>query len=250
VTLIKHKKRIFLFCVYFAASVFLFTCGIEDIYFLPQVPEINIRTDFNTTATIYLPSLSSYYYAQNYIIFYRIYISDRFESGTINTPSIRSTISPSLESDFNAIYPNTDPTNTTSGIAANILFPGRYYFELELEGVDINNILTKNGGNISILFSNIGDKLVLLFNGIEYPLKRSKKLITPKPSDKLFQNTTEINDFDNAKPINNADVSARLGVQGNAYASMYVVAAGMNPVAFTPIYSKPTHISVFRLPDN
>lgn len=252
--IIKHKKRIFLFFVYFAASVFLFTCGIEDIYFLPQVPQTNITTISNTSATIVLPSLSSYYYANNYIIYYRIYISDRPESGTINTSSIRSAISPSLESDFNAIFPNTDPTNTTSGISADILFSSRSYFELALEGVDINNLLSISGGNIEISFPTayLGNP-ELIFNNVppppDYYLKRSYKLITPLPSNKYFQNTDDLSNFNNAGSNNNADVAARNGIQGFAYASMYVVAAGIDPVKFTPVYSKPTHINIFRLPD-
>jgi len=256
VTLIKHKKRIFLFCVYFAASVFLFTCGIEDIYFLPQVRQITSQA--NTSAEIVLPSLSSYYYAQNYIIYYRIYISDKPILNTIDT-SIMGSINPDLERDFNAIFPNTDPTSTTSGIAANILFSSRGYFELALDGININNILTKSGVDVNIeikfptaylgnpeLEVNIPPNPIIPPNSA-YNLKRSVRLINPMPTDRYFQNTDGLNNVTNANSNNNADVSAH-GVQGFAYASMYVVAAGMDPVKFTPIYGKPTHINIFRLP--
>jgi len=246
-------KRIFFYLVFLAASVFLLTCGIEEYYYLPQVPEINIRTIFNTSATINLPSLDSYYYAQNYRIFYRIYISGHNESGTIDTPSIRNTISSTLASDFTAIEPNTDPTSTTAGTPANTLFTNRNYFELKLDGVDIDNLLDENGGNVKISFPTIqgGIPVLSINDGPEIRLLRSNKLITPKPADKYFQNTSELNDPLNANANNNADVVARSGLsQRYAYVSMYIVASGTNPIAFTPIYSKPTHISVFRLPEN
>jgi len=248
------EKRTFLFCVVIA-SLFLSTCGIEEYYYLPQVPEINIRTQFNTSATINLPPLTSFYYAQNYKIFYRIYISGYFETGSIDTQSIRNTVSPSLDNDFRGIYPNTDSTSTSAGIPANTLFGNYNYFELELDGADINNMLSKNGGNVSISFPTTqgGFPVMSFNNGVDvFNLKRSGKLTTPLPDkDSSFRNSTELSAPENANSINNADVSARTGLtQRFAYVSMYIVAAGMNPVGFTPVYSKPTHISVFRLPDN
>jgi len=245
-------KLFFIFCGFFASSIFLSTCGFEENYFLPQVPEINISTQLNTSATINLPSLTGFYYAQNYIIFYRIYISD-FNTSS-NDTTIFSNINSSLVNDYNFIYPNTDPTSTTAGISANNLFLSRSYFELELEGVNINNMLSSSGGNIRISFPTAqGGNPVMTFNNgtVIYNLKRSGKLITPRPSDRYFQNTSQLSDANNANSNNNADVAARSGLsQTYAYVSMYVVAAGTDPVKFTTIYSKPTHISVFRLPEN
>ncbi|MDR0302806.1 MAG: hypothetical protein LBI04_10915 [Treponema sp.] len=248
--MITRPKKLILFCgVCFAASVFLLTCGIEEYYYLPQLPERNIQTQMNTSATISIPPLTEYY-ASNYSIYYRIYISGHPESGTIDTSSLRSTISPSLSSDFDAIYPNTDPTSTTAGTPANTLFKNRNYFELELDGVDINDPLKKSGGNISILFpTDTGGFPVLSFDGSEIRLFRSKDLISPVP-DRYFRNTPDLNDPEKATSNINADVAGRSGLsQRYAYVSMYIVAAGLNPVAFTPVYSKPTHISIFRLPD-
>jgi len=240
--------------VYLAAGMFLLTCGIEEYYYLPQVPEINIRTEFNTAATINLPSLTSYYYAQNYSIYYRIYISGHSEPGTIDTSTLRSTISSNLESDYNAIYPNTDPTSTTAGTPADTLFKNRNYYRLELDGVNINNILTTNGGNVSILFPTVqgGYPVLSINNGTEFRLYRSKDLISPEPKgDRSFRNTSDLNAPEKATANINADVASRTGLsQRYAYVSMYVVAEGTNQAVFTPIYGKPTHISVFRLPEN
>jgi len=255
--LIILKKRIlyfFIFGAYFCALLFLTTCGLEEYYFLPQVPQTNIRTVFNTSATINLPQLDTnrYYYAQNYKIYYRIYISDFSTSS--NETSLLGNISSTLASDYNAIYPNTDPTSTSAGTPAGTLFNNRNYFELELNGVDINNLLSTNGGNLSISFPTTqgGFPVLSINNGISYRLYRSGKLISPEPrDDRSFRNSSDLYAPEKAISNINADVAARAGLSQNyAYVSMYIVVIGSNPQAFTPIYSKPTYISIFRLPEN
>jgi hypothetical protein len=248
----KQPKKLKLFYgVCLAAGVFLLTCGIEEVYYLPQVPEVNIQTVFNNGATIRLPSLSNYYYASYYSIYYRIYISGQLVSGVIDSSFLRSSISSNLSSDFDAIYPNTNPISTTTGTPADTLFKNRTYFELELEGVEIKNLLPVNGGNLSIQFPNIeGGYPVLSFNnGSEIRLFRPRELTSPN-SDRYFRNTSYLNDIENTVSNVNADVARRSGLsQRYAYVSMYIVAVGINQVTFTSIYSKPTHISVFKLPD-
>jgi len=252
----KLKKRILNLLIYLAclsAGAFLTTCGLEEYYYLPQVPEGNIRTVFNTSATIELRSLTASY-AQNYKIYYRIYISDFSTSS--NETSLFNTISPSLYGDYTVIWPNTDPTSTTAGTPANTLFTNRNYFELELYQENINNILSKNGGNISISFPTAQGGYPVLSvinssnNSTDYRLYRSNNLISPEP-DKFFRNSSELSDPNKATSNINADVAGRTGLsQSYAYVSMYIVAAGTNQSTFAPIYSKPTFISVFRLPES
>jgi len=253
------KLRIY-FCGICLACVFLLTCGIEEYYYLPQVPQINIRTIFNTSATVNLPPLTEYYYAQYYKIYYRIYISGFLTADfSRDDTSLFNNISSTLASDYNAIYPNTDPTSTTLGTPADTLFNNRNYFELALEGADITSVLTTSGGNVRILFPTVqgGYPVLSINNGPEFRLYRSgsnnpgsNNLYSPKP-DRFFRNTLELNAPENATANINADVAGRTGLsQRYAYVSMYVVAAGTNQAAFTPIYGKPTHISVFRLPEN
>jgi len=247
----KRILKIIICGICFAACIFFTTCGLEVVYYLPQVPQDNIKTEMNTSATVILPALSESY-AVCYKIFYRIYISGNSVSGTINTSPLRSSISPSLESDYNIIDPNTDPTSTTSGTPANTLFANRYFFELELDGVDINNLLSKNGGNITISFPNTqGGYPVLSFNNNVYNLFRSNDLISPEPKgDRSFRNSPDLNDPVKATSNINADVAGRTGLsQRYAYVSMYIVATGIDQT-FLAIYSKPTHISIFKLPDN
>ena len=243
-------KRIFLFLSFFSLSALFTTCGLEEYYYLPQVPEINIITELNTQATINLPSLSGYYYAQNYKIFYRIYISD-FQTSSSET-SVFSNINSTLVSDYSAIYPNTDPTSTSMGTSAGTLFSGRNYYELELYQEDINNILSTSGGNIRILFPTAQGSFPVLSinNGPDFRLYRSSYFLSINSSwntdeKRFFRNTSDINVSEYA------DVVPRTGLsQTYAYVSMYIVAYGTNPSTFTNIYSKPTHICVFRLPDN
>jgi len=244
-------KRILLFLFFFAVSVLLTTCGLEEYYYIPQVPEVNIETEFNTSATINLPSLTGYYYAQSYKIFYRIYISDYITSS--NETTIYSSINSTLLTDYSLIYPNTDPTSTTTGTAANILFTNRNYYELFIEnnnrGVNIENLLTTSGGNLSILFPTAsGSYPILSINNNEYRLLRSETFFTPNTNldnKRYFRNISDINISDNNDVVPRTDLS-----QTQAYVSMYIVAYGANPTVFTPIYSKPTHICVFKLPNN
>jgi hypothetical protein len=246
VMLKRPKKRLLLFQFFFTAGVFFTTCGIEEYYYLPQVPEINISTQFNTSAEIKLPSLSGYYYAQSYKIFYRIYISDL---NTTSNDTPLNNISSTLLNDYNYIYPNTDPTSISAGTPANTLFTSRNYYELELFQSDINNVLPTGGGNVRLSFPTTlgGFPVLSINNGPEIRLYRSGYFFTVNPNDekRYFRNTSEINVADYA------DLVPRTGLsQTFAYVSMYVVASGVNPNMFTPIYSKPTHISVFKLPDN
>jgi hypothetical protein len=242
-----RPKPLFFHAVCLAAAVFLSTCGIETYYYLPQVPERNIQTIFNTTATMNLPSLDEFHDIRPYyLIYYRIYTSGSNESGTINTDLLRRNVNTVLDSDYNAIYPNTDPTNTSSGTPANTLFSSRRYFELELEGVNIRNILTEDGGNIRFSFpTEQGGYPVLSLNGgPEYRLYRSGYFFSINPNDdkRFFRNTPELNSQDYADLVYR-DLSP------HAYVSMYIVAAGTNTSTFTPIYSKPTFINVFKLPN-
>jgi len=233
----------------FIASLFLFSCGLEESYYLPQVPQNYITRTFNTGARINLPSLDSYYYANNgyYTILYKIYISDEDTSSDIQTSSQRSAISADLSRDFELIYSSTDPVSTTSSNGYNIL-RNRSYYELELAGTNVKNVLTKSGGIINILFpTGNGNPTISLNSGSEINLRRSSELISPEPKHLYFQYSAELSDPDNANSNKNADVSSSGG--SYAYVSMYIIAVGLHPSGFTPIYSKPTFISIFRLPN-
>jgi hypothetical protein len=228
----------------FFISLLLLTCGLEEYYFLPQVNDI--ITSFNTSAVANLPPIDSYNYATSYTIFYRIYASQE------DVPSISISdlgrINPSLQSDYSTFSTYIDPTNTTAVTTQNT-FSSRNFFKLELEGINIDNVLSTKGGELRIMFPTAtgGFPFLSLDGGSEMRLARSRDLISPEP-DRSFLASAELRDYANATADKNADVAGRSGDMPFAYVSMYIVATGYNSVQFSPIYSKPAHINIFRLP--
>jgi len=237
--------------LFFIASLFLFSCGIEESFYLPQVPQNSVIRISYTEARINLPSIDNYYYALNYSIFYKIYISNSDPGGDIQTSAERSSINSDLSRDYDLINPSTDPISTTTSNGYNIL-KNRNYFELELTGADIKNVLPKTGGTLNIIFPTAigGNPTMSLQNGGSGNLRRSSELISPEPKDLYFQNSFDLSSPENANSNKNADVASQNGVTEHAYASMYIIAVGLNPSGFTPIYSKPAHISIFKLPNS
>jgi hypothetical protein len=241
-------KKILILTVLLAGALFI-SCGIDEYYYLPQVSEGGVSVNLNTEAVINLPAISpdEYYYAVSYTIFYRIYVSNFLTSSSTDVAQI----SQSLVSDYNFFSQYTNPATTTSITSMNT-FKSRNYFELEFDGADIVSILPKSGGTFRIRFPTVlwGEPVALFNDGQEYRLQRSSQLISPQPRNDLsFRNTPELRSYENSNANINADVAGRTGEMQYSYVSMYIVASGVNPGNFTPIYSKPTHISVFKLPD-
>jgi hypothetical protein len=244
--MIRQKPLVILVIIKFSLLTIL-SCGIEELYYLPQIPESQIVQTMIDAAEINIPSnlLNNVdHYATGYIIFYKIYISSSNNNSIIDILNNNSRIL----YDYNALLPYTDPANATT-ITSLTTFSSRGYYELELEGVNIRNtVLSKNGGRFSIQFPlTHGEKPIIVF-GNKYPLYRSNGggTFTPKP-DRYFFSSPELNDYTNAVSTINADVSGLSGVSDYAYASMYIVAVGQNPSTFQRLYGKPTHINIFRL---
>ena len=245
-----YKKYIIFFCIslYVLGAV---SCGIEEHYYLPQIPEENISINLNTEAVIVIPPIrNEYYYAGYYAIFYRIYTSNYLTSSSTDLPQISSFLS----SDYNYFHMLSTPANTSSITNLNT-FRSRNYFELEFEGADIAELLKKNSEPVTLRIrfppNYYENPVASLNDGPEYNLRRSGRLISPEPRDDLyFRNTSELRAFENANSNINADVAGRSGEMLYTYVSMYIVTAGTNPSNFSPIYSNPTHINVFKLADS
>jgi hypothetical protein len=208
----------------------------------------------NNSATIDIPSISGFYYATYYSIFYRIYISGQNVDFQIQTSSdALNNINPDLWRDYSAIYPSTDPTNLSANTSINTVFKNRNYFELELEDENIHdNVLSTSEKVLTFQFPAVpGECPYLILNSeSRMLLSRSSELISPVPADLYFLNSEDLNNIKNAIADINADVAGHTGIsQLYAYVSMYIVAVGLNPTLFTPIYSKPTHIGFFKLPE-
>jgi hypothetical protein len=255
-------KRAAAAVLFLACFFILAACGIPEEYYLPQVTQVQRR--FNTEANISLNSIESYYYAINYTIYYKIYISNT-DIDTVPTEttasdvSQRSGVNSALNSDFNAIRPSTEVTDLTASNDVNYLFINRGYYALELDGADIENVLSVRGGNIRIEFPTFaGDSPVMsLNNGPEIPLCRNSYVrlsSQPQATDGTntylhFRNTPELRDNANAVRDKNADTVPGAANAQYTYVSMYIVAVGINPTTFSGIYSKPAHINIFKLPD-
>ena len=146
----------------------------------------------------------------------------------------------------------------------------RRYYKLALETVegnpaDIDSVLSKDsslGRTLTIEFptQNTEKPVFWLNNETPYTLQRALEgpgtNINPKPENRYFQNDPELyEDAPLSFPVpigtNNADAVGR--AQTNpppryTYVSMYIAAIGQDFI--TAIYSQPTFIGIFRLPES
>jgi hypothetical protein len=257
-----HEKRRTLFPVVLLLLLFLCsTCGIDEYLYLDPPELFDVRAD---QATVFLPSQSSSNFL-HYTVYYRIYISDILISGT-PTESQLTDINALLYGDYSAFKRYTENENL---MPPSTLFTGRYYFKLELEPPsNIDNVLSSVGGgllafdfpepdpdpNKTIPFLTFGPSP-------SYNLYRSNYGFNPLPPStspqyRLFQNTSDLNNSANSfqhDPAKNADVANKEGMSSSSpfrytYVSLYIMAEGRDD-HYSPIYSRPTRIGVFRLPD-
>jgi hypothetical protein len=235
------KKLILLACVCFLLT----TCGIDEYYYLPQVPVTNIPSGDIYRAYVIIPPLSSdLNYAAGYNIYYRIYTSNHSTTSIEENDLTR--INSSLNSDYFAFKSIADPTTTMLPNANT--FSSRKYFVLEFD--KISSTLPVAGGVLQIIFpTNPG-----LFPAASFtpygggvienilPLRTSTILIDP---NRMFGNTAELRSTTSEV---NLDVSPGASDSYLTYVAMYIVAYGTNRSTFTTIFSKPTFVGVFPFP--
>jgi len=243
----------------------LLSCGLEDDdYYIDYITQ-GVYND--TSAGIILPSDARYgydNYFDNFIIFYRIYISENIVNTGMQLTgygnnSDRTAISSTLNSDYNGLYSLTDITSTNVN-TQNLenTFGNRKYFLLTLENVDINTILGSGslGGRLDIAFPpNPGTRPTLSLNGFPFFLQRAIKNenlnlydLNPLPN-RDFLNHPELYKADNITTGRNADVatSSAANIQ-YTYIAMYIAAKGTSRnMPPRSIYSQPTFIGIFRL---
>lgn len=238
----------------------LMSCGLEPSYVLDYVPDSSVyMTDIS--ATIRLPSGTAEGYDNyftHFVIFYRIYISGIDFAGIVVTGENRSSINPTLNSDFNSIYPNTDKTSTTVNTSnLESYFFGRRYYRLTLQGADINSVLSGGSlGNVmEIFFPTSGtERPRLSIGGGTYTMRRAVDgpgiSFRPLPEDRYFLNHPDLYSSTNATNEINADVATRTQTDPASrytYVSMYIVAVGKDYL--TTMYSQPTYLGTFKLAD-
>jgi hypothetical protein len=242
----------------------LASCGIETYKYLNYVnPEIPML--LNTTAYIRLPNEPPDYF-RYFAIYYRIYISD-LPVESVDT-GLLAQINPALHTDYNYFLSYTNSQSTTAPSNMGATFANRKYFPLELENASIENILDSGGGFITLDFSaNPRFKPSLVMGDlrsespgsphIRHQLSRNtRNNNTPYANKYYFVNSDAVNNSShisaNSSYINqDVEKNTRISSSGSkyTYASMYIVAYGLDDTNFTNIYSFPTFIGIFRLPD-
>jgi hypothetical protein len=255
------KVTLFFICIWC-----LLSCGLESISYLENIPPGNYKDI--TGVSIRLPSDSAEGYPSyfdNFIIYYRIYISGDNPSGVIDNDNTRTLINPMLNNDYNHFELYTDLISTTVPPLTQDTFPNRGYYKLELEGADINRVLGSDslGSNLEISFStNTGVNPVLIVNGRSHTLRRAANgpgtIFYPRPNryflnhSELYDSSNAINPSQNTTTIN-ADVYGRTQTSPPSrytYVSMYITAQGTSlDMPPQTIYSQPIFLGIFRLAD-
>jgi len=213
------------------------SCGIEDYQYIEPVKaddvtgtlnnhvefttpdNISVTLDFQSSAIPGITSGSLGLFFSNYDLYYRIYISNVIIASIAeeNLSQINST----LYSDYYAIKPYTvDTNNNASGVGT--IFTSRKYWKI----------------------SDASGPALL----------RAKELITPYPDSdpdkRYFFNDPDLVNTAYLNSDNNADVVASTsGGSTSTYVSMYVVHTKFDPQTLTQLYSSPTWLGVFLLPD-
>ena len=243
-----------------AVCAVLFSCGLEDYPYLPQVPPSSVNRTAPSTVTVNLPSVNEASFL-HFSFYYRIYVSDVQLTSSIGESEMNG-VNSSLYSDFSYIKPYTQADNNLAANTGSI-FSGRNFFELEVDGADAASLLGDSGGfTVSLDFSDTspGRAPFVQKSGGEYPLRRSSGggLYNPLPRhtdggfDGRFVNTADLNAAANATTTVNRDVANKSSVAAGSprytYASLYVCTVGVNNTSLTPIFSAPTFVGAFLLP--
>ena len=245
----KKRKSIFLL---FLLSIFLASCGIDDVPFIEPVPQANVTQQMNNRATVRIPTSNTESFS-HFVIFYRIYVSNISVAST--TRDTYSAINPVLASDYNYIHPYID-SDTLVGDNMDSIFQNRGHRYLGLQDASMDSVLSSSVFGRSLVFDFPSSRSPRMTVDSEvYILMRSNGggVFNPRPADRLFVNTEELWRSENITSSINADVEnlndIGAGDQRYTYAAMYIMAAGINPGTYSFIYSTPSLIHIFQLPD-
>jgi hypothetical protein len=230
------------------AALLVHGCGIDAYYYLPEVPAGNITTSVNQWADIDLPGAVPPYFT-HFVLYYRIYLSNALLVDMGNLGSVNS----NLDSDYRYFSPYTNAATSTSVNVASIMSNRNYQpLFFEANNVISNDLINTSGGSLRIEFPPSGSGPFVIYPGGRAELRRSNGdgTFNPRP-DRNFLNSPQLRDPANISSNVNADV-VNAGGSGaaNAYAMLYITSAGVNEQSYTPIFSIPTFVGIFRLPGN
>ncbi|MDR1390484.1 MAG: hypothetical protein LBJ31_10975 [Treponema sp.] len=233
----------------------LAACGIENYIYLE--PVTSASTSAGTTASFSTPGQSSPNF-RYYTIFYRIYLSATNE--TAPAPVNYNAINPVLASHYNTLYPYTYADNSTPSSLGTVFANLNYY-----------SLAVNNGSLYNLLNSASSFSVQLRFDEPSGTVDTKSPYLTINSGStryRLFRNESASDDF-SSNPVyryfygantpyslyaplptanTNRDVQTAAGTLAYSYVSFYVVAQGIDD-NYSPVYSRPTHIGVLRLPD-
>ena len=283
-------RKLLTFFLFPFAALSMGACGLlVGEPFIYPVHEANITRYLNDRATVGLRT-NEFIRADdfsNFVIFYRIYISDLYIPST--TTDTFSTINPVLLQNFNTVSRYID-SDTLFGVNMHNVFSNIHFRYLSLgrlrivddeevvDEVDINQLNSAIGNVINFDFSQsrgipaiiIGDPdqeaftddgagNLIIPNPNYFVLLRANSHtapvgpFTPQPEHRLFINSEELRDPEFINLNFNADVTDRAGIideeRRYTYAALFIVAVGMDINTFANVYSTPSLIHVFRLPN-
>ncbi|MDR2184195.1 MAG: hypothetical protein LBO80_00790 [Treponema sp.] len=215
----------------------------------------------NEQVTVALPAVSSSDFT-HFVLYYRIYVSYLNLTGFSLSASNLRDINPALYSDYTYLSFYTSTSTTTTVNIASVMTNRNYqplYFE-NSSGDISSGVLTSPGIQIQLHFPQLADQsnppyLSLPGNSM-MKLKRSNGggAFTPIPQHRYFLNNDELNSDGNINTTVNADVAAPNVSGGSsnryAYVAMYIATAGINEQTYTPIFSIPSFVGIFFLPNN
>ena len=231
--------------ILFFAFVFV-SCGLETYVFLNPVEIVSVSGV--TNAIITLPSGQDPLF-RNYMIYYRIYLSD-LQLGTLNTATDRNNVNTQLASHYATLERYTSNDNISPTAIDTVLKNlGYYTLFVTADGINgkpLHEVLNAVSGTIWLDFTDGKNPYMQFPYGVLYDLFRSNSF-EPRPN-RLFSYTDEL-----AGSIISAEVNADMqnktgaGLTQYAYVSMYILATGTDN-NYAPLYSRPAHIGIFQLP--
>lgn len=262
------KKAYWYKCLFFVPFFIclLAACGLEDYPYIFPVPQANIYPELNDRAEIRIPTNNSGSSFTHFAVFYRIYVSDDLELSTMATAtidSLYSVINPVLASDIGSLRPYID-SDTFVNVNMDSLFQGKRYKYLGFSNGSIDTVLSDStpsvlGSTLEFDFSSSGNPSMVkkdsagnIIDG-PYYLWRSNGngIFSPQP-DRQFLNSADLWNSDNINDNTNADVADKSSFTSDnryTYAAMYIVAVGIDVSSYSEIYSTPSLIHVFLLPE-
>ena len=243
------------------AALFLGTCGLEDYPSINPIPQARISQQLNNRAEVRVPSsndgtaLADFHFE----IFYRIYVSDtRIEATTISDSLEYQRINLVLNSDYNTVSRYID-SETLVNVNMNSMFSGMGYKNLYLQNGSIESVLSSSVLGSTLIFyfppdPSINNPPTMTIGSSVYTLWRSNDngRYTPRP-DRYFINNDDLWNSEYITSNINADVVNKSGITASdphfTYVAMFITAVGVDAASYSYVYSTPSMIHVFLLPD-